>query len=383
MKRNGWRSFWGSVLILLSLWGLASCEQQELQSAADKQLIVFNEPTVRLNLDILSQKVDNLDKTLPFNGFVLRLSETYTVFKAGVTLDSSTEEQIRTSLGNAFLVPNTNSQLKLKQLINNWVLVDIENPGSMYDDDAWNRVANNWKVLAKAIKDTMVGIMYDNEEYDSKWSDSYPVKPLYSDPTQLYAYTNKTFERGMQIMNAVLEVWPEVKVIFLHGPYTSAPGTPAYVIRNQVGDWNTDSNILRGAFFAGFLNAIYQSGNTQAELIDGGEVYQYRTLSDFQNSYQWRKYGIADDPQTWFIPTAELRAFWKQRVSISFGTYNRSWPSKKKDKMDPKIMKSALANALTVADKWVWYYEEKTNFLLGTTPKEWKKAVIKALASVQ
>jgi len=50
--------------------------------------------------------------------------------------------------------------------------------------------------------------------------------------------------------------------------------------------------------------------------------------------------------------------------------------------MDPKIMKSTLANALRVADKWVWYYEEKTNFILGTTDKSWKKSVLAAIAAV-
>jgi len=182
---------------MVSLWWTT---EADAATETGKKVFLFDQPTVRVNAAIIGAKAEKLDKSLPFDGFSLFLPDSHDVFKSDA-FDDTTKEAIRSTL-SAFVVPNTNNQLKFSKLVNNWVLINIENPGSMYDDAAWSRVANNWKVYAEGIKDTMVGILFDNEEYQSKWSQSYPVNPLYSDPAQFYAYTNKTFERGTQVMTA-------------------------------------------------------------------------------------------------------------------------------------------------------------------------------------
>ena len=57
-------------------------------------------------------------------------------------------------------------------------------------------------------------------------------------------------------------------------------------------------------------------------------------------------------------------------VNISFGVYNQQW--KPNYPMDPLIMRTTLFNALSVTDKYVWYYTQEDDWLVpGQMPETW------------
>ena len=136
-----------------------------------------------------------------------------------------------------------------------------------------------------------------------------------------------------------------------HGPYTSEPKAP-YPLFMAV----QPANELKGPFFTGFM----EGAGSQATVIDGGELYYYRTPTQFLDSYNWRKYTIASDAvDSSFIPLA-LRPLWPGKINISFALYNK--PNLGAD-MNPAIMRTTVANAMRQADRHVWLYVEGMTFL--------------------
>ncbi len=251
----------------------------------------------------------------------------------------------------------------------NFVRAVVRSPGDVFDDAAWAVVVENWRRLARAAKAAgLRGIHFDNEEYFERWQ-NYPED--YGSPSRsLAAYRQQTRLRGRQIMAAVVEEFPGVEVFFLHGPYLSEPKTPYAVRRDQAG--GAEYHELRGSFFVGFVEGAGRRG----KVIDGGEVYQYCTESDFQTSYRWRKYGIASQKTNCAFIPPYLRSSWAERVGISFGVYNQSWPDPQEDRMNPSIAKTTLTNALRRCDEYVWFYAERDDWLMeGGAPEKWVEAV--------
>jgi hypothetical protein len=182
--------------------------------------------------------------------------------------------------------------------------------------------------------------------------------------------------RGTQIMQAISAEFPEITVLVYHGPYLSEPKTPDSVIVQQAGPGDTSD--LTGSVFVGFLEGL----GPEATLVDGGEVYGYRTPDDFSGSYQWRKHDIASEETDSAIIPEDARARWADDVSISFGIYNLPFPTEEY-KVNPAIMRATLENALRVADQYVWYYTYEDNWLIpNDMPACWETAVVEARDAV-
>jgi hypothetical protein len=306
-------------------------------------------------------------ESLPFDGIVLDIPATWNVMKPGVSLDYTSEY-------TNFIAP---LQGKLGKFSFNMVRAVINDPGDLFDDAAWNQATENWRILARLAKDVGAkGIFFDNEEYFDKWL-NYPED--YASPTRSKEdYIAQARLRGKQVMEAVMQEFPDINLATLHGPYLSESATPSYVKRQQVGD--ASDYELSGPFTIGMMEA--QNGN--ARITDGGEVYQYRTVDDFKNSYTWRDQTIASESvNSSFIPSS-LKSVWSSKLDISFGLYTGSWPNPQADVMNPSIMRTTLANALRVADKFVWIYSDTSEALdqsglgwlkTGGMPGPWQDAI--------
>jgi hypothetical protein len=254
-----------------------------------------------------------------------------------------------------------------KRMRHNFILAYIDYPGDFFNDGAWATTAQNFANLAKAARAVgLKGIFFDNEAYNKKWT-NFPENFSGIAASLLPQYQQKVHARGKQIMQAMIREFPEIEFLVFHGPYLSEPKTPLNVRMNQAGYWGEHE--LHGPFFAGFLDGL---GNS-AKLIDGGEVYQYRTADDFSKSYDWRKVGLASAATNcWFLPNA-LRSIWANKVSIGFGqaTYSAFGTS-----MSPDILRNSLANALQRADHYVWLYTEENTWMNpGGFPEQWEKAI--------
>jgi hypothetical protein len=304
-------------------------------------------------------------ESLPFDGMSINTPESWSAMSPGYAVDSA-------SFWNGWLKQLNGIFTRFTQ---NYFMIFVDKPADFFDD--WTQTIENWRLIAQgAHRIGAVGIAFDNEEYAGKlWT--YPDDVAYTTRT-LVEYRTQAALRGKQIMQAVCSVFPNVKMKVYHGPYVSEPKTPSYVTRNQVG---VSAANLRGPFFAGMLEGC----GPQATLIDGGEVYQYRTVQDFERSYQWRRYGIAADSTNCAFIGPSLRPVWRQKLNISFGIYNRAWPDAVKDSMNPAIMRTTAERALRRCDEMVWFFIEGGDAWLQPNgmPQVWQDSIRAAVTAAR
>ena len=340
-------------------------------AAAQPWLIAAQQPTFPTTYPqhFAGPVLDHL-ATLPFDGVVVTALPTWNVMDSGWTWTAA-------EVGAELQGVGTRIQAAAPQLRKNLFGVVIEDPGDVFDDAAWANAVGNWGAAAQAARAAgFAGFYFDVEEYGDPWLD-FPED--YDAPTAgLAAYREQTRLRGRQVMEAVAGAWPDAVVLFTFGPWLSEPETPAEVVLFQAGD--ADEYELLGPFFVGFLEGA-GPGNL---VVDGGEVYQYRTAADFETAYQWREVGIASDAvDSAFVPAA-LRPEWGARVSNGFGVYNVAWQADRGFDMDPDVMEATLGHALGRADDVVWFYTEEFEpgvgnwYVPGSMPEPWADAVAAA-----
>ncbi|HEY7036399.1 MAG TPA: hypothetical protein VH482_34035 [Thermomicrobiales bacterium] len=365
------------LLLLLGLepivWGKSqvACGDMTPSAASTPRpdppyLILLQRSTTETNTNRTPYILANLDyiESLPFDGMVVNIPASWDVMRG--------RPLAYQHIYDHWLAP---LQGKFTHFTQNFVEVMIDDPGDVFDDAAWQVTVDNWRLMARAARQAgFVGIFFDNEEYTGRWLD-YPED--YTNPTHtLDEYRAQTRLRGTQIMQAIVAEFPNVVFLTYHGPYVSEPKTPLSVIAGQSAAG--DASDLTGALFTGFLEGL----GPQAQLIDGGEVYAYRTADDFAHSYAWRKTGLPSAAtDSAFISPAD-RAVWSQRVGISYGVYNLTFPPHAPT-MTPQIMRTTLEQALRHADRYVWYYTYIDNWLIpGDMPHCWFNAVEGARAAV-
>ena len=259
--------------------------------------------------------------------------------------------------------------LIFKRLKHNFALVNVGRPADFFDD--WSITIENFRRLAILLKTKRVeGIFFDNENYDESLF-NYPNDCRYPSKS-LSEYRDQARLRGRAIMEAMAREYPTLVFLVLHGPYTSFSGTPDAVRGGQT-DWKTEQ--LRGPFSVGLIEGL----GKRSTFVDGGEVYAYRSDSDFQDSYDYRQRTIASAAANCpFIPDL-LRPLWPSKVSIAFGVYNHPFGAAP---MDSTILRTTLERALMRSDDYVWLYSEKMNWNApGEIAQDWVNAVDGARAA--
>lgn len=242
----------------------------------------------------------------------------------------------------------------------NLAMIWATRPPDPFDD--WSTVIDNWVAFARAIREAgFAGIAFDNEEYYGGWT-HYPDDVEYPEKS-LSAYREQVRLRGREVMKAVTAEFPDIRVLFFHGPSVSEPAAPE---DDLFPAWQ-HAHQLKGPFFAGFVEGAGEA----AQVVDGGELYALRTAEEFAAAYAFQKNGIAsDETDSAFIP-AELRPRWAERVSVAYGIYNQPWAGRE---MDARTYAEAALNALRTADDYVWLYPEQTTFLEPDgIPSEWRE----------
>lgn len=308
--------------------------------------------------------------SLPFSGFAYNLPATWST--------------MRPYLGKPFTEAELHDQFggldhSFSNLTENWVSVVVRRRGEgavgdFFDDAAWSETVEDFRRLARVAatpRYQCVGLVFDDEEYfEDVWN--YPDDVAFSLVQGLEAYRAKARERGREVMDAVLEEWPEARVIVLHGPYRSAPEPrPHEVSMDQVGSWTQCE--LAGPFFIGMVEAA-----PAGRVSDGGEVYQLRSRRDFAINTSWRRDEMG---QSEIIP-AELGSVWSERVGVVHGLYNQSWPTPE-DVMSPAVMTGALEQALRQGDDGTWLFIESGESWMdpGGFPTQWRQAIETAVSA--
>ena len=212
-------------------------------------------------------------EALPVDGIVIHVPASWSAMSPGVEVDA------------ADLRGWVEPLAEFNAGMSNHLRITTDDPGDPFDDVAWARVAENWRVLAEEARAAgFEGLFYDDEEYFGEWQDFPEDYPAEAAERGLDAYRDQVALRGRQVMEAVMEAWPEAQVTWAHGPYLSVPGASEAVpaIGGQAGDWTLHE--LKGPFFTGMLEGL----GPQGRLVDGGELYALRTEEEFAQSLAYR-----------------------------------------------------------------------------------------------
>jgi hypothetical protein len=303
--------------------------------------------------------------TLPFDGIILNGGE--------IAFRNDAFKSTRPFSYNEILSLLTPLAGKFTNLKYNFLQIDAVKSADFFDD--WSVIINNWRLTARALKAAgpeFAGILFDNEEYYvGKMIWTYPADVDYASTKTQDQYIVQARLRGKQIMEACVAEFPEIKIITVHGPYTSEP--KANVVNQG------KRGILAGAFFAGMV----EGQGPKSLSIDGGEVYSLRTVSDFAIHYEFRKFTIASPAWDSPLIPASIRPFWPDRVNISFGVDDNTpgFPT-----MTPAVFKTILENSLNRCDDFVWFFSEGLpgyQYLSGGAPIEWINAIKEARAATK
>jgi hypothetical protein len=224
----------------------------------------------------------------------------------------------------------------------NFVMVYAGNdPGVLGD---WTIPAQNAKNLAAAAKDAgFEGIFYDGERY---FGGSWDV-PNGCNSTVAICQA-AAFDRGSQVGAGFAAGWPGVTVLSTFGPWISDPRT----INNVTANYNDVSwaNEDHGPFVSGL--------DVGVNLVDGGELYTERTLSQFQSTSSWQR-------------------TLSPGVSVSHGVFDLGYRGVT---MDVTQFGPTITLAKQTSDKYAWVYTEQhdwwgTGWPATRVPQTWVDAV--------
>lgn len=317
--------------------------------------------------------------TVTFVAENIREMEKRPVDGIAIRMDDSMSERVMRTIPISYEMFAKNlrplADLNSPTLKHNFIIVFATPAGNIFDK-GWDVVAQNFGNLARAAKEVgLEGIFFDIEEYFGE-SLQYPAN-CGNDKTVEEA-RSKMRERGRQIMAAMRAEWSDVRFLSTHGPYLSDSATFKYLgengmILNDVA-W---ANVLNTSLLVGMMQSAY---GTDAKFIDGGEIYEARTLEHFEAVKHWQKDGMAENSEV--IPD-EFRSKWSGALSSSFGIYDAC------SDMDIDTWKSTIINALKTADDYIWLYSEKYDWWKEENcwpdtplPQEWDDATREAWQAV-
>jgi hypothetical protein len=244
---------------------------------------------------------------------------------------------------------------RLTTMTHNFVLLRAGS-ARVYDDPAVP-LANVRNFAKAAAEAGLEGIAFDNENYDGVQFDHPEGAPGRS----LGDAQEQARRRGSSIMRAVVDEWPDARVLAFVGPYVSAPETARAF--DGVVPWNDVAwaNELSGPFTVGMVEATI---GTAARVVDGGEIYSLRAPDQFSAAYDWSRRGVAE--RTALVPAGDRSAY-TASIQIGYGVYDRPVLGQS---MDPAAWRTTLGNALDRADRYVWAYTERYDWWGVGWPRE-------------
>jgi hypothetical protein len=263
----------------------------------------------------------------------------------------------------------------LRRVVHNFVLIRVTDPISWSDDAAWRTASRNLANAAAAARarGQFDGVFLDTEYYGRgryPWDFGTGHRPwtssVHSGATPGVSATRArdlVAARGRQVAAAIGAAWPKAVVVTTYGPWVGESRT------TTVGGWGAFGyndvawrNELLGTFAGGVAEAA--AARPTMTYVDGGEVYQARTVGDFSAAQAWMKNGLAASG------TRVLRqpGTYAATVSVGFGVYDRDMRARGWPPMSATQWQTTLTNAVDKADRYVWSYSEAYNWTGTRSP---------------
>ncbi len=331
------------------------------------------------DVPFLVKHIDRLEK-LPFDGVVIDLGRRNTWSGAKERKIGFAWRFWQKAPISPDLRKRINEDVKLLKQVkkgvfrNSFVQVNAH-PGGIdwFDDSAMKNIIENWKLIARAVKQIGVkGIFFDIEWYAKRkgpgyrfciWK--YSTMPNASKYTY-QQYKTKVYERAKEIIKAIKTECPKMTIMFTFGNELVV-GTS---------DLPNDRYGLLPAFIDGFLVGC-GDGIT---IVDGYEhAYGFREPGQFEKA---RKLTLVDCAKMSRFPR-----LYRKKMHIGYGLFidrlgNAEWFTSPEDFIrnvyTPDELAYVVQSGLKYGD-YVWIYTQKINWWTGSNcPKEYIEALRKA-----
>ena len=239
------------------------------------------------------------------------------------------------------------------------------NPGDVdwFDDAGWREVVNHWRLLARLAKQGgLRSLLYDAEPYTKPHSQfRYGAQPG-RDQHSFAEYRAKARQRGGEVMRAVAEEFPDVK-IFSYRLFSDM--LPMLDSGDLTRALESDTYGLQPAFVDGWMDAL-PPGFT---IVEGTEDVGYRANSPAE-------YNAAFTRQRLRLPefvAPEHREKFAQHLRIGQSLYldahinppGNPWHIDSAGSTPAGRLAANLASALAASDGIVWLYGEKGRWWAG------------------
>lgn len=248
-------------------------------------------------------------------------------------------------------------------------LMLYSNPGDVdwFDDAAWREVVNHWRLLARMAKQGgLRGLLYDAEPYTKPHSQFRYGGQAGREKHDFAEYRAKARARGGEVMRAVAEEFPEVK-IFCYRLFSDM--LPMLDSGDLTRALEADTYGLQPSFVDGWMDAL-PPGVT---IIEGTEDIGYRANSPAE-------YNAAFTRQRLRLPefvAPEHREKFAQHLRIGQSLYldahisppGDEWHIDSAGSTPAARLAANLASALAASDGIVWLYGEQARWWEGVNGK--------------
>jgi hypothetical protein len=253
----------------------------------------------------------------------------------------------------------------LAHVKHNYAVVLTGNSGMVDPFDNWTQTQANFVTLALVCRDAgLEGFVFDNEEYNVHWW-QYPNDCKYARIKTASQYREQWRLRGTQVMQAIIAHWPQAKILVTIGPNRSIKAVPAGAMFNGHPNW-------MGGYF---LMGLFAGAPTGNHVINGGELYYNRTVTQFSNWKNFFDTTLTQSPQSPPLMPSSLYSTWTANNSLSFGIYDQDRVGT--PAMSPSVLQQTIVNAMPYVDEFVWNYSENLDWLTPGAGSEgnWQNAV--------
>lgn len=336
---------------------------------------------------------------LPFDGFVVAPDATN---NSSQTVLSTTAISLAACQGDLTGLSGAIASFGGNKRVLPRILYTTTTMPDYFNDTHWTTISSNFANFAQAALGAGCwGLCFDPEFYgggsgpnlwdwgnntgawaDGAFGDSGSIDPTTTPASGATPGVNlanarvKAQARGVQVMNAVLAVWPSCRFLSLHGPSDSS-----YLTSGAFNPPNYNNiafaNELLGAFLGGVTLSIYNNGG-KGIFYDGGEIYGCRNKTDFRTLNGWRKRGLLNSATTAMDSSAKTAL--KSKGANGVGIEDLDITTGGFPPLTRDTFVNLCRDAMQAENELVWTYTEQhdwwgTGFPTTAVPADWKTAM--------
>jgi len=229
-----------------------------------------------------------------------------------------------------------------------------------FDDDLWEVIRNNIRVIARAARDVgCAGIVFDPEQYGGNYCWGYETNSSATKVDKPYPeFAQEVRRRGREFGEALSAGYPDCTLLFFIGHSMT---TTHLKSRVEAGEKATLETV--GDLYAPFLDGMLEGTSDGTIFVDGMEsAYSYATAEEFMKG-RWtalvESLAVTSVPELFRKKVRCGFGIWTDNRYDGFGWYPYDIG---RNRFSPARLQRSIYLALKYGDGYVWLWNERANW---------------------